>query len=138
MGADMTLSGTDELIAWAERTGQRVRDAAGPALLAGAEPILEELQHTTDFVDRTGRLRKSMKISKVKNANIAGNTTMNFQGNVHVWVGDVDAEAQYAWPLERGSSRAKAHPFMRPAFERRKDEAYQRIRVKVKEAIIGE
>lgn len=128
MGADMTVNGIDEVLGWAEKTGNNVSKAINPALLAGAEPILTELQHTTAYVDRSGRLRKSMKVSKVKTRG----------GRKFVWVGDVDAEAQYAWPLERGSSRAKAHPFMRPAFERKKAEAYQIMRDKLKEALSEE
>lgn len=125
MSAEMELTGMDEILKWAEETGSRVSKAINPALTAGAEPILTELQHTSAFADRTGKLRKSFKVSKVKKKN----------GKSFVWVGDVDAEAPYTWPLERGTSRIKPHPFMRPAFERQKDNANQIMRDKIKEAI---
>ena len=125
MGVDIELTGMDDLMKWAEETGRKVSSIAGPALLAGAEPILGEMQHTSAFTDQTGTLRKSLKISKVKTKS----------GQKFVWVGDVDGVAKYAWPLERGTSRMKAHPFMRPAFERQKGTAQQIITEKIKEAI---
>ncbi len=125
MSADMELTGLDEVLKWAEETGERVSTVIDPALKAAAEPMLTEMQHTSAFVDRTGDLRKSFKISRV----------IKKRDQSSIWVGDVDAEVPYAWPLERGTSRFVAHPFMRPAFERQKESAYQIMREKIKEAI---
>lgn len=125
MGADIELTGMDELLKWADETGNKINSVVGSALQAGAEPILEELQHTSAFVDRSGKLRESFKISKIKTSG----------DQKFVWVGDVDGIAKYAWPLERGTSRMKAHPFMRPAFERQKGNANRIMMEKIKEAI---
>jgi len=125
MGADMELTGLDEILKWAEETSERVSMVIDPALKAAAEPMLSELQHTSAFADKTGKLRKSFKISKVRKK----------KDQASIWVGDVDGDVPYAWPLERGTSRFVAHPFMRPAFERQKENAYQIMREKIKEAI---
>jgi HK97 gp10 family phage protein len=125
MAASASLENISDIINELGLMGSNIGKIENEALTSCAQPILEELQNTTDFIDRSGNLRRSFKISKVKKQ----------KGIPAVWIGDIDGNAMYAWPLERGSSRAKAHPFMRPAFERKKDESYRILREKLEEAL---
>ena len=52
MSAELEFIGMDEILKWAEETGEKVRSVIDPALKAAAEPILSEMQHTTAFKDQ--------------------------------------------------------------------------------------
>lgn len=147
MGVDVEFSGMPELIEKLEATNGRFNTVENQALKAGAQPILEDMKNTTAFKDRTGRLRKSLKISGIKRAG----------GRKSVRVGDTDGECNYSWFVEFGHSigqskknmakhdqakgklskvtYAPAHPFVGPAFERHKAEAMQIIAEKIRQAI---
>jgi HK97 gp10 family phage protein len=126
MGADIELTGMGDLIDKLDLMVANSKQVIDETLKAAAAPILADAQQTTAFHDRSGRLRKSLKISKVK----SGKNSRKL-----VWVGDVDAKAQYSWYVEYGHSNVRAHPFMGPAFERHKEEAYRIIKEKLTEAL---
>ena len=95
----------------------------GKSLVEAVQPILEDMKNTSAFKDRTGKLRKSLKISKPKKAQYGS-------GRV-VWIGDVDKKANYSWFLEYGDSKRAPRPFMMVAYSRNQGYIYQ----KLKEAI---
>ena len=129
MGVDLKISGLDELRDRLDAMGKKVQKAEQEAILAGAEIMLKEVQKTTAFKDRTGKLRESLKISRVKKAR---------GGGYIAWVGDIDKEANYSWYVEYGHSRAPAKPFMEPAARRARPEIRRIMVEKLKEAVGGD
>lgn len=126
MGAELDFSGMGELIDELDRMVDNTNKVLNDALKAGAEPILKEMKSTTAFEDKSGGLRKSLKVGKVKTSKTRGK---------YVQIGDVDRKAPHSWYLEYGTSKMKARPFMAPALERRKEEAQEIIKDKLKEAL---
>lgn len=119
MSANMEVTGFESLIAKIEAMGKVGDKIYDEALIKGAEPILKDLQATDAFKDKTGKLRKSLKISKVKKS----------KDGKYVWVGDVDGVAKYGWYVEH------KHPFIRPAFEKHKKEIFEIIKQAIAEGI---
>jgi len=102
-------------------------------LQEGAKPILQKMLQnaSTDPKPRTQALRNSIKIGKV---------VKHRNGGWSVWIGVRRSEngAAYANPVEFGHGGphpAPAHPFIRPAFDAGKDEAYQKMREILGQAI---
>lgn len=106
MSADMELQGFEEIAKKLEQMGKVGSKIENEALIKSAEPMLEDVKNTTAYKDRTGKLRKSMKMSRVKTA----------KDGKYIWIGDVDREAPYSWYVEF------THPFLRTAYETNKDE----------------
>ncbi len=95
----------------------------GESLVEAVQPMLEDMKNTSVFKDRTGKLRKSLKISKPKRARYGS-------GRV-VWIGDVDRKAPYSWYVEYGHSSGKdkmPRPFMMVAYSRNQGAVYQRLK----------
>jgi HK97 gp10 family phage protein len=125
MGLDMTFEGMGDLV---ERLESMVANAAkieDEALKEAAAPILAEAQQTTAFIDRSHHLRDSLIVSNVSKKN----------GVKSVLVGSVGGDAFYAGMVEKGTSRAAAHPFLEPAFNHHKEEAEQIIIRRLQEAL---
>jgi HK97 gp10 family phage protein len=91
------------------------------ALKAAAKPVLEDAQRTTAFIDRSGNLRESLVLSKVKSKRSGSGVG---SAGVHGKYILVQAKSPHAHLVEYGTSRTKsAHPFLQPALERHKKEA---------------
>ena len=91
-----------------------------------AQPILQQMLHnaSTDPKCRSGKLLGSIKIGKVVKKRAGGY-------RVTVGVHRSDGGAEYANPVEFGHGGphpAPPHPFVRPAFEAKADEAYERVK----------
>jgi HK97 gp10 family phage protein len=125
MGADIELAGMSDLIDQLDLMVSNSKQVIDETLKAAAEPILADAQQTTAFIDRSGRLRKSLSISQ----------TIIKKGQTYVLAGSLKKSIYYARLVEYGHSNAHAHPFMAPAFERHKEEAYQIIKKRLKEAL---
>lgn len=123
MGVDMELSGISDLKDVLERMVDNVTAVENDALQAAAEPILSEAKQTTAFHDRSGKLRKSLSISNFK---IKGK---------YVLVGALGKNVFYSRMVEFGTSKAMPHPFLMPAFEHHREEAYEIIKQKLTEAL---
>ena len=96
------------------------------ALEAGAKPIESQMLHnaSTDPKIITGDLHGSIRTGSVKKK--AG-------GGKHITIGvhHKDKGAFYANPVEfghGGPAPAPAHPFVRPAFDTKSDEAYEEMK----------
>lgn len=125
MSVEIELQGMDTLLSRLEELGKKGNVVVNKAIEKGAQPILDEIRNTTLFEDRTGNLRRAQKISKVKT-----------KGKVkYIWVGDVDRKCPYAWPLEMGTSKTVARPYMRDAWARKKKEAQKIIREELKRGL---
>lgn len=125
MSVDIELQGMNNLLSRLEELGRKGNVVVNQAIEKGAQPILDEVRSTTLFDDRSGNLRRAQKISKVRT-----------RGKVkYVWVGDVDRECPYAWPLEMGTSKTVARPYMRNAWAKKKKEAQQIIKEELKRGL---
>ena len=122
---EMDLVGMDELINKLTDMGRKGTVAMSKALEKGAAPILENMKTTGMFDDRTGDLRKSLKISKVKTR----------KSGKYIWIGDIDREAPYGWYVENGTSDKEARPFMRTAYREEKAKALSIIREEMANAL---
>ncbi len=120
----MKLQGFDDLEN--DLTNMAAEIEFGPgvnrALKAGAVPIEEQMLHnaSTDPKIITGDLHDSIKIGKVKKRREGGKA-------ITIGVHYNEKGVFYANPLEfghGGPAPAPAHPFVRPAFDTRADEAY--------------
>ena len=95
------------------------------ALVAGAVPIEQQMKRNASSDPKiiTGELYRSIRTSGVR----GGKRGMRVTIGVH----HQDNAAYFANPLEMGHggpAPAPAHPFARPAFDTRSDDAYEEIK----------
>ncbi|OOM75499.1 HK97-gp10 family putative phage morphogenesis protein [Clostridium sp. BL-8] len=121
MSAEFKVDGLDSLLRTLQNIGKEGSLIEDESLVEAVEPILEDVQKTNLYKDKTGKLRKSAKISKVKKA----------KSTKTVWVGDIDRKANYGWYVEWGDSKRKPRPFMRQAYDRNKEQVYKNLKVAI-------
>ena len=102
-------------------------------LQAGAQPILDRMirNASTDPKPRSHVLLNSIRIGNVIKRRSGG-------WSVQIGVKRSEAGAKYSNPVEYGHGGphpAPAHPFVRPAFDEGKEEAYGRMRSMLQQAI---
>ena len=107
-------------------SGQKGGSACRYILQKAAQPVLEQMiaNASSNPKVRTGKLRNSIKIGNVVKHRRGGYT-------VSVGVHRKDGGAAYANPVEFGHGGphpAPPHPFVRPAFDARVDEAYEKVK----------
>lgn len=98
--------------------------------------MLEQMKKnaSTDPRIRTGNLYKSIKMGKVKRRERSSGDTIT----IGVHAAQARAYAPHAHLVEfghGGPAPAPPHPFVRPAFDAKADEAYLRMRQKLGELI---
>lgn len=103
----------------------------GRILEAAAQPVLEQMiqNASTDPHPRSGKLRSSLRIKK---------STRKRGARVTVGVHRSEGGAPYAQPVEFGHGGphpAPPHPFVRPAFDVRADEAYELLKTQLLRAL---
>lgn len=96
------------------------------ALRAGAVPIEQQMLHNASSDPKiiTGDLHGSIRTGSVKARRTGGKA-------ITIGVSHKEKGAYYANPVEfghGGPAPAPAHPFVRPAFDVRKDDAYEEIK----------
>lgn len=128
IGVEVEIKGMNELVAKAQELGRKGKSIQNKALLAGAQPILNEAVQTTEFKDMTGRLRKDLKIGRPKSK---GNTKYVLVG---IDKGDI-SEVFYGKFIEFGDSTQPAKPYLGPAYENHKAEAREIIKTVLKEGL---
>ena len=114
--AEIELQGMQELLNSLTELGRKGSRIENKALLAAAQPILDEATSTSAFNDRSGKGRAGLKISRVKSK---GDTKHVLIG---IEKGDI-SEIFYMKFLEFGTSKMPARPFLQPAYESKKGEA---------------
>ena len=102
-------------------------------LEAAAEPIHEQMKANASKDPKiiTGVLNRSIQIGKVRKRRASGKS-------ITIGVHRKEEGAYYATPVEYGHggpAPAPAHPFIRPAYDTRQDEAYEIIRDGLRDAI---
>jgi HK97 gp10 family phage protein len=125
MGAEMKIDGIQDFVDDVMRMYGSIENIADEALQAGGKVIFEEAERTNAFNDRTGTLRKAIKLGKTKGS----------KGQKYVLIGVFSKKAWYGRLKEYGTKKMAATPFLRPAFETKKDEALKEIGRVLKEAI---
>jgi HK97 gp10 family phage protein len=120
MSTEFKVDGLDTLLRKLENMGKEGSIIEGQSLVEAGQPMLEDMKNTSAFKDRTGKLRKSLKISQPKKAKYGS-------GRV-IWIGDVDRKANYSWYLEYGDSKRKPRPFMMQAYSRNQSSVYQKLK----------
>ena len=111
-------------------------EGAGTArriLEAAAVPIHQQMKAnaTRDPRRRSGDLHAALNIGKVRRSRKRGT-------RITIGVHRKEEGAYYATPVEYGHggpAPAPAHPFIRPAYDTRQDEAYEIIRDGLRDAI---
>lgn len=127
---------TNELNALADVLNDGINhsgDALQQALQAGAQPILTRMQRNAliDPKPKTYKLANSIKVGKVVRRRNGG-------WSVPIGVTKGTDGAAYANPVEYGHGGphpAPPHPFVRPAFDAGKDEAYAEMKAALASAI---
>lgn len=132
MSNGIDFSCMDKLSAKLKEMGRKGSRIESEALKKGAEVILEEMKRTSAFSDRSGNLRKGLKIDKVRTQ----------KGVKYVKIGiqkDDNSEIFYGKFIEYGTVNGKRSlapkPFMRPAFEKKKSEALEVTKNVIKGAL---
>lgn len=134
MGKTIETLGFAELTHDLAEMASRLSDAAGSGAIieailnAAAQPVLEAAQRNAP--KRTGKLHEAIKVGKVKKRAGGGYTI-----KIGSHKGD---DAYYASWVEFGHGGPKPaapHPFMRPAYDTTKDQAYAIIRARLEQEI---
>jgi HK97 gp10 family phage protein len=124
----MKLSGADDL----KNDLTTMADALGDdgtttarILKGAAQPILEQMirNASTDPHPRSGLLRDSLKVKAGSRKRGAARVTVGVHSG--------EAGARYANPVEHGHGGphpAPPHPFVRPAFDAKAEEAYEEMK----------
>ncbi|MDO5299998.1 MAG: HK97 gp10 family phage protein [Clostridia bacterium] len=107
--------------------------AARHILEAAAQPIHQQMKANASKDPRiiTGALHRSIEIGRVKKRRYSGKS-------ITIGVHRKAEGAYYAPPVEYGHggpAPAPAHPFIRPAYDTRQDEAYEIIREGLRNAL---
>ena len=118
--ADAELRGVDEILNKLSQMGANITRLENKALKNAAEPVLEDARTTNAFNDRSGRLRKGLKISGVKKK----------EGVKYILVGvdkSDNSKIFYGKFLEFGTAKISARPFLQPAYEKNREEIQKTI-----------
>lgn len=124
----ITISGTEVILADLERmipTDMDVDDA----LTAGAELIKEEMVRIAPV--KSGKLKSAIKVGKARNGRNGRQVTVGIHRR------DFSGDEYYPAYVEYGHGGprpAPPHPFIRPAFDLKKDEAWNTV----KQAVIDQ
>lgn len=119
--SDFEVDGLDSLLRKLQNLGKEGSLIEDNSLKEAVKPILNDEKNSALFKDRTGKLRDSLKISKVKKA----------KGGKTIWIGDTDKKANYSWYLQYGSTKSKPHkarPFITEAWNKNKDSVYKNLK----------
>lgn len=126
--ADIELEGVDEILNRLQQIGNNISRLENKALKDAAQPVLDDAKSSNSFNDRSGNLRKGLKISNIKNK----------EGVKYVLVGvdkSDNSKIYYGKFLEFGTSKMSAKPFMQPAYEKNKDNIQKTIAETLKEGL---
>lgn len=126
--ADAELKGVDQILNKLSQMGANITRFENKALKNAAETVLEDAKATNVFNDRSGRLRKGLKISGVKKK----------EGVKYILVGvdkSDNSKIFYGKFLEFGTSKISARPFLQPAYEKNREQIQKTIAETLKEGL---
>ena len=110
----VVVKNLEEVLTNLKKTGAVVCVNLPPALKAAARPIYDEAKAGAVNIRRTGTTARELKTSNVylESGNLA--IDIGFEKGTKAW---------YAHFPEFGTVHSAAHPFMRPAFDRRRKDS---------------
>ena len=120
--ADMKLEGMENLLNEIEKLGKTGSRIENKALREAGDVVKEAIQKEAPI--RTGKLKESITVSRVKNKD----------GAKHVEVGP-DKDVFYSRFVEFGTVKMKANPFMVRGYETSKGNAMEKIEKSLKEGL---
>lgn len=126
--ADIELEGVDEILNKLQQIGTNISRLENKALKNASQPVLDDAKSSNAFNDRSGNLRKNLKISSIKSK----------EGMKYVLVGidkSDNSKIYYGKFLEFGTSKMSARPFMQPSYEKNKDNIQKNIAETLKEGL---
>jgi len=100
--ADIELKGVDGILNKLQQIGTNISRLENKALKNAAEPVLEDAKATNAFNDRSGKLRKGLKISNIK----------SIEGTKYIQV-DVWSKSDYTEVVEKVENYMKVAEFTR-------------------------
>ena len=120
------VTGLDEVLRKLKKLPERVqKNVITGAIRAGAKPIVREAKALVPT--KTGTLKKSIGIVKRKSKD---------KNIIHFSVAPrVKKGGFYAHFVEFGTVKTSAHPFMRPAFEKKGEESIDFVREYMKKRV---
>ena len=118
----MELEGIENLIDEVEKLGKQGSKIENKALNGAGEVVKDAIVREVPV--RTGKLKESITVSRVKNKD----------GAKHVEVGP-DKDVFYSRFVEFGTVKMKAKPFMEPGYENSKDAALDTIQEELKRGL---
>ena len=126
--AKITFPGLIDYEIQLSRLSSGVRDIAGKAIYAGADIVADEIRKGIDTLPEvTGTTKKgledSLGISPLRDDNGYLNVKIGFDG----YNEDGTANQLMARIMESGTSKTHKHPFVRPAVNRAKKAAEQKM-----------
>ncbi len=107
----MIIKGQREVFRDLENKGQKIETKSQAALYSGGQMIANEASENCPVL--TGNLKRSIHPELV-----------NEDGTEVVYVG---TDVEYAEPVEFGTSRQTAQPYLRPAFDKLEDDAVKEV-----------
>lgn len=126
--AEITLTGIDAIIQRLNAINANVNKLTNKALKLAGAPVLEDAKATTEFTDRSGKLREGLKISSVK--------TRDGIKFILVGIDKKDNSAIfYGKFLEFGTSKMPARPFLSVSYERNKRRVIDIIKDTLREGL---
>ncbi len=127
MAAKFDISGADVLLRDLERmipSDTNVDDA----LKAGAEPIKEEMVRNAP-VGETGNLKKAINVGGVRTSKNGRTITVGVhRRDIDLSAKDGEYYPAYVEYGHGGPRPADPHPFIRPAYDLKKDEAWSTVK----------
>lgn len=118
----MKLEGMENLLSEIEKLGKAGSRIENRALREAGDVVKEAIQKEAPI--RTGKLKESINVSRVKNKD----------GAKHVEVGP-DKDVFYSRFVEFGTVKMKANPFMARGYETSKENAMETIEKSLKEGL---
>lgn len=133
MAAKFDISGTDIFLRDLENMIPSDTDV-DDALKAGAEPVRDEM-HRNAPVGETGNLKAAIKVGGVRSGKNGRTITIGIhRRDINLSAKDGHYYPAYVEYGHGGPRPAPPHPFIRPAFDLKKDEAWNTI----KQAVIDQ
>lgn len=122
----------DDLIADFRNYGAKVYTNVGKAVLKGCLTVEREAKES--IVGPSDEVSAPGDPPKVKTGRLRASITHRLQYEGDQIVGEIGTNVEYALPLEFGTTRMAARPFMGPALDKHEEEIYADINKAEQEA----
>lgn len=120
----MEISGTDVILSDLERMIPADTDVDA-ALVQGAQPIAAEMQRLSPY--KTGAMKGAIKVGKVRNSKRGRTVTVGVHRR-DIKLTNNEYYPAYVEYGHGGPHPAPPHPFIRPGYDAKKDEAWNAVK----------